>query len=118
MDSEENSRRDWMQLIDRNGDFVKAVAEEICLKKIAETPTWGYDLIEHIRKVHGVYLGPSTIYPILIRMEKYGFISSHWDVNSSKPRKIYTITQDGLRELNYSGKTLCELVLKVEMKTQ
>lgn len=56
----------------------------------------GYAIITEIRKQFHCYLGPSTLYPLLTSMVKDGTLTSAWDVTHSRPRKYYTLTNDGL----------------------
>jgi len=53
-----------------------------------------------------VYFGPSTIYPLLVSMEKKGHLSSAWNMATDRPRKIYTITNDGQNMLNFTENSL------------
>jgi len=77
----------------------------------------GYALISLVRKKHGIYLGPSTIYPALNDLEKRGLIHSTWDMRNERPRKLYTITNKG-RILLGQNITVLTLVNKmIEVKT-
>lgn len=60
----------------------------------------GYAIIATMRKEYGVYLGPSTVYPLLGLFERDGFAEAKWDVEKSeKPRKLYFITPKGVSAL-------------------
>jgi PadR family transcriptional regulator PadR len=79
--------------------IVKALAPQIILKELSTRDMHGYGLINYIRHAYGVYLGPSTIYPLLADMEKAGLITSDWNMNGEKPRKPYRLTNKGRLEL-------------------
>lgn len=66
--------------------------------KCAEVQSFhGYEVIKLMKKRFGVYFGASTIYPLLHALENEGLLTSHWEIQSvQRPRKIYTITDDGL----------------------
>jgi len=77
---------------------IKALLPHIILQETATRPTHGYELIKQVRTKHGIYLGPSTIYPALAELEKQGLITSTWQQPSpqnDRPRKTYTITNKG-----------------------
>ena len=60
----------------------------------------GYQLITKIRKGFGVYLGPSTVYPLLGLLEKKGYVTSAWNMGTERPRKMYKLTNEGKNVLN------------------
>lgn len=100
--------------------IVKGMLEIIVLRLVADNPTHGYKIIRTIQKHYGVYLGPSTIYPMLSRLAQKGYVKGEWVFASrkhglivkltAKPRKVYTITQKG-RTLLGCGQTELETVV-------
>lgn len=80
--------------------MLKGMLDIVILRMLEGEPLHGYAVISQIRRQLGVYLGPSTIYPLLNAMEKKGYVKSHWNMDSERPRKVYEITD--------SGKTLLE----------
>lgn len=64
------------------------------LNLLDEKPTHGYAIIATIKKRFGVYLGPSTMYPLLNKMEHDGYVTNQWHM-SKRPRKVYTLTPKG-----------------------
>ena len=101
--------------------IVKGMLEIIVLKLVADNPTHGYKIIRTIQKCYSVYLGPSTIYPMLSRLAQKGYVKSEWVFPSQKhglkvklranPRKVYTITQKG-KTLLGCGQTELETVVQ------
>jgi len=78
--------------------IIKALLPHIILFETSDHPIHGYELIKLIRRKHGIYLGPSTVYPALNDLEKNGLIHSDWVFTSPKndrPRKLYTLTYKG-----------------------
>jgi DNA-binding PadR family transcriptional regulator len=67
----------------------------IVLQLLKNEPMHGYQIITNIRRSFGVYLGPSTVYPLLGTLEKKGFVKSVWNMDSERPRKVYALTSDG-----------------------
>ena len=49
----------------------------------------------YFSKEHICSVDPSTLYPLLRRLEKQGLLASVWDTSDSKPRKYYRRTPYG-----------------------
>ena len=72
----------------------------------AQGPIFGLQLIQELG-THGYELSAGTLYPILHRLEREGFLASQKQVVQGKVRKYYRTTESGqevLREA--SGKVL------------
>ncbi len=57
-------------------------------------PFFGLWIIKELHR-HGYDLSPGTLYPILHRMEKRGYLQSHKELVNGKIRRVYAITSDG-----------------------
>lgn len=66
---------------------------------------YGYQLITKIRKGFGIYLGPSTVYPLLGQLEKKGYVKSEWSM-SADTRKVYMLTVEGKNFLRFTEDSL------------
>ncbi|MEM2104770.1 MAG: PadR family transcriptional regulator [Candidatus Bathyarchaeia archaeon] len=86
--------------------MVKSLLDIIVLQLLNSQPMHGYQIISSIRKIFGVYLGPSTIYPFLCNLEKNKYIKSSWDMSGDRPKKVYTLTAEGRDLLNYAEDSL------------
>lgn len=86
--------------------LTKGLIDMIVLQFLRNEPMHGYQIITKIRKNFGVYLGPSTVYPMLIGLEKKGYIASSWDMTSERPRKVYKLTADGHSILQFTENSL------------
>jgi PadR family transcriptional regulator, regulatory protein PadR len=86
--------------------LTKGLLDMIILEYLGQESMHGYQVIKKIRKNFGVYFGPSTIYPLLGTLEKKGYVKSAWNMNSERPRKVYTLTSEGRNILNYSENSL------------
>ena len=86
--------------------LMKGLLDLIVLQFLSSQPMHGYQVITKIRKSFGVYFGPSTIYPLLGTLEKKGYVSSVWNMESERPRKIYELTNDGQSLLNFTEDSL------------
>lgn len=76
----------------------------LVLYLISETPMYGYQLIQSLKKQSGDFftLKEGTLYPILYRLEENGYANSQWKTidEGKAPKKIYEITAEGRRELD------------------
>jgi len=83
----------------QNEKMLRGVLDFAILKMVNQTPMHGYHIICAIRKLYHVYFGPSTIYPLLNVMEESGVIQSRWDLSNERPRKVYSITAEGINQI-------------------
>ncbi len=65
---------------------------------VLRRPGYGYGLLEQLAD-RGVVADANTLYPLLRRLEKQGFLRSEWDTAESRPRKFYRTSTDGERLL-------------------
>lgn len=71
---------------------------EFCiLLMIRAKPCYGYDIISRLEKWPILTAKESTIYPLLRRLLKEGYLSSFWQdaAEGLPPRKYYAITDKG-----------------------
>lgn len=66
-----------------------------CLQ-LLRTPGYGYGLLEDLER-HGFATDANTLYPLLRRLEKQGFLTSEWDTAEARPRKFYRTSPEGER---------------------
>ena len=64
-----------------------------CLQ-LLRTPGYGYGLLEDLAR-HGFVTDANTLYPLLRRLEKQGFLTSEWNTEDSRPRKFYVTSAAG-----------------------
>jgi PadR family transcriptional regulator PadR len=74
----------------RRGTIVLA-----CLR-LLEAPGYGYGLLEQLGE-HGFPTDANTLYPLLRRLEKQGFLTSEWNTDEARPRKFYRTSAAGTR---------------------
>ena len=90
--------------------LTKGVLDLVVLGYLRSEPMHGYKIITSIRRNFGIYFGPSTIYPFLNDLEEKGYIRSQWDLQSDRPRKVYSLTPEGgniLTGSEQSFNTIC-----------
>ena len=91
--------------------LAKGLLDMIVLQYLDKESMHGYQIITKIRKGFGVYFGPSTVYPLLGLLEKKGYVTSAWNMNAERPRKMYKLTNEGKNVLNFTENSL-NLIVK------
>ncbi len=86
--------------------LTKGLLDMIILQYLENESMHGYQLITKIRKGFGINFGPSTVYPLLGLLEKKGYVKSVWNMDSERPRKVYTLTNDGKDVLSFTESSL------------
>jgi PadR family transcriptional regulator len=66
----------------------------ILVLAMLENECYGYSMVRTIRSL-GYEVEENTLYPLLRRLEKNGWVRSQWDVSEDRPRKFYGITEAG-----------------------
>ncbi len=66
----------------------------ILVLTLLEKDMYGYSMVRHMESL-GYKVEENTLYPLLRRLEKNGWIASKWDVTEDRPRKFYGITAAG-----------------------
>lgn len=89
--------------IDEWKSQIKRGTLEFCiLAMISREERYGYEIISELEKYSILSAKESTIYPLLRRLLKEGFLSSFWQDSAEglPPRKYYSITENGREYLN------------------
>jgi len=66
----------------------------ILVLALLEKDMYGYAMAKHIESL-GYNVEENTLYPLLRRLEKNGWITSKWELGEDRPRKFYAITAAG-----------------------
>lgn len=100
--------------------LTKGLLDLIVLQLLENHPMHGYEIITSIRKNFGIHFGPSTIYPLLSAIEKRNYIKGQWSMGTDRPRKIYSVTDDGKRMLDYAAgmlRAICKSIVAENAQT-
>jgi len=76
----------------RRGSIVIAVLS------LMQSPQYGYALLEELNDA-GIEVEANTLYPLLRRLEKQGWLSAEWTTDEARPRKYYRTSDEGKRAL-------------------
>jgi PadR family transcriptional regulator PadR len=83
-------------------ELKRGTLEMIILRLISERQMYGYELAAELEKRGGrlFRLKEGTLYPVLYRMEKAGYIEARWEtLERGVPRKYYRLTKPGAKFL-------------------
>jgi len=64
--------------------------------RLLREPGYGYGLLEQL-SLAGFPTDANTLYPLLRRLEKQGYLTSEWNTDEARPRKFYRTSEAGIR---------------------
>ena len=80
-------------------EMLKGVLEGSILEILSRQATYGYDITQQLRKLGLEDVVEGTVYTILVRLEKNGFVQTERKPSAVGPsRKFYSLTTLGLKE--------------------
>ena len=74
-----------------------ALLEALVLSAVSRNDTYGYKITQDVRAV--VEVSESTLYPVLRRLQKDGYLAAYDQEYTGRNRRYYTITKDGDQRL-------------------
>ncbi len=79
----------------------KGMLELCILNAIRGTRLYGYDIVRKLRDIEGLVISEGTIYPILSRLKREGFVQTTiTESTEGPPRKYYELTSKGEKILS------------------
>ncbi len=97
-------------MLDR--EFLLGFIKIHILYHASKEPIFGVEIAEELAR-HGYSISPGTLYSMLHRLEKEGYLGSCSKVVNGKMRKYYQATAEGRLVLEQSRKNIRELVTEV-----
>ena len=88
--------------MDINKDLMAASSTPIVLAILAEGDSYGYAILQRVREISGGRMEwtDGMLYPLLHRLERFGYVDASWEVaDSGRRRKYYHITAAGRAQL-------------------
>ena len=74
----------------------RGVLEFCVLALLHEGELYGFDLVRRLSEVDGLVTTEGTIYPLLSRLRREGWVSTTWaESESGPPRRYYALTREG-----------------------
>jgi PadR family transcriptional regulator len=83
-------------------ELVAASTEPLILTLLSKGESYGYALIQEVKRLSGAKIewADGMLYPVLHRMEREGWIESHWgEAETGRKRKYYSLKKDGRKAL-------------------
>ncbi|MGB3911993.1 MAG: PadR family transcriptional regulator [Thermacetogeniaceae bacterium] len=94
----------------KNPQLLKGLLEGCILKLISDGETYGYELVENLKKYGFRDISEGTVYPLLIRLKKNKLLNSKERESPYGPkRKYYSLSEEGEKELDSFYRTWREL---------
>ncbi|WP_430972070.1 PadR family transcriptional regulator [Sunxiuqinia rutila] len=84
-------------------EWTGAVAIPIVLLSLSLSDSYGYEIVQNVKQMSNGMMKwqEASIYPVLKKLEKEGFVKSYWKVEGKeRPRRYYTIMDEGKKRLN------------------
>ena len=78
----------------------RGVLEYCVLSLLGDTSLYAFDLVRRLSEVDGMVISEGTIYPLLSRLRREGWVSTTWAESvEGPPRRYYALTPAGERAL-------------------
>ena len=79
------------------GETLKGHLDLLVLAALKSGPLHGYAVIQALRErsQEAFDLPEGTVYPVLHRLERAGLLSSKWDDETGRRRRVYQLTKAG-----------------------
>ena len=94
--------------INMDTQMKRGVLDVCVLTALMKEDSYGYKIIKDLKDV--IEISESTLYPILRRLEKNGYLSVYTQEHNFRLRKMYSITEKGLERINEYLEDLEELM--------
>jgi len=84
-----------------DADLARSCTDLVLLSLLIGRPMYGYEILTSLQdRGNGEFrFKQGTLYPVLYRLERQGWIEASWEEPpEGKRRKVYHVTKDGRRE--------------------
>lgn len=96
-------------------EMLKGTLEGIVLALLASAPAYGYDITARLRDQGFSDLAEGTVYALLVRVEKHGFVDVEKVPSQlGPPRKMYSLNEPGREYLSEFWGTWTFLADRIE----
>ena len=93
-----------------HSQMLKGILEGCIMAIISKKASYGYEISLKLEGYGFGKITEGTIYPLLLRLEKNGFVSTEYVASELGPRrKYYSLTESGMNELNSFMESYYEL---------
>ncbi len=86
-----------MELDKWKSQLVRGTLEYCILLMLRHKTCYGYEILQNLEKYPIISSTESTVYPLLRRLQKEGYLESTWKDSAEglPPRKYYALTAEG-----------------------
>ncbi len=99
--------------------LLKGVLDACVMAVVEEQAVYGYELSQKLQQIGLPDISDGTIYPVLLRLQKNGFIRGEMRPSAAGPnRKYYFLTDDGKLELEQISAEWMQLAQPVSQLLQ
>ena len=109
-----------MALISPDQEWKKGSAELLVLSLLEGRPRHGYDISKliQLRSDGALRFHVTSLYPLLYRLEKRGWVEGHWvEKAEQRRRRYYTLTPEGRKALRSQRKGWKDFVAAISRVT-
>ena len=79
----------------------RGVLEHCVLAVMRQKETYAYEIVRALSDAGGLVTSEGTIYPLLSRLRRVGWVDSSWrESESGPPRRYYSVTRAGRHALD------------------
>jgi PadR family transcriptional regulator PadR len=97
-------------------EWKKGSAELLVLSLLEDQPRHGYDISKliQVRSGGALRFHVTSLYPLLYRLEKRGWVDGHWvEKGEQRKRRYYTLTPEGRTVLRSQQKSWKDFVAAI-----
>lgn len=92
-------------------DLELTLKEEIALSALTGHDRYALEIVKAIEAGGGKKISPNNLYPVLKKLEKRGFVTSHWGDEApgeltGARRRYYKLTGTGFKALQHKAQRL------------
>ena len=99
---------------DWNSQMRRGLLELCILGLLERKPSYGYEIVTNLAEAPRLAAGEGTVYPLLRRLRKLGWLETSWvESDAGPPRQYYQLSRAGreyLEALRHEGKELADSV--------
>jgi PadR family transcriptional regulator PadR len=80
----------------------RGTLEYCVLALLRDEELYGFELVRRLELAEGLVTSEGTIYPLLARLRRTGWVDTRWEESpTGPPRKYYSLTTTGREALRY-----------------
>ncbi len=80
-------------------DLFRGSLEVMVLAVLVDGKQYGYSIQKRVKEASGQMIKAGSLYPLLHRLEADGLVKAHWESDTGRDRKWYTLTPAGQQQL-------------------